>query len=129
MENLRGENSDLGLMRGILQPRGLCEVYPKPVASALVFAGHFGGGMAELLLYVALVDFGRGGEAGRGDVRRCKRVFLVGLARHRECFDDVGQVVIKSADFALPILSCVLNAYRLDRKRNLSYLFCEYNRD
>ena len=37
---------------------------PPSREAALVAAGHFGGGMAELALDVGLVDFGRGGEAG-----------------------------------------------------------------
>lgn len=35
---------------------------------------------------------------GRGDVRSCKRVLLLELARHRECSDDVGQAIIKRAN-------------------------------
>lgn len=46
------------------EPRGFGEIDPKTVAPALVLAGHLGAGMAELLLDVALVDLGRGGEAG-----------------------------------------------------------------
>jgi hypothetical protein len=34
----------------------------------LVAAGHFGGGVAELLLHIAFIDLGRRGEAG---ARRC----------------------------------------------------------
>lgn len=44
---------------GVSQPRRFCEVDPKPVAPALVFARHLRTGMAELLLHVALVDLGR----------------------------------------------------------------------
>ena len=46
------------------ESRRLGEIDPEPVAAALVAAGHFGRGVAELLLDVALVDLGRGGEAG-----------------------------------------------------------------
>ena len=46
------------------QARRLGEIDPEPVAATLVAAGHFGGGVAELLLHIALVDLGRGGEAG-----------------------------------------------------------------
>ena len=46
------------------KPRRLGQIDPEPVAAALVAPGHFGRGVAELLLHVALVDLGRGGEAG-----------------------------------------------------------------
>jgi len=36
----------------------------QPVAPALIAAGHFGRGMAELLLDIALIDLSREGEAG-----------------------------------------------------------------
>ena len=42
----------------------LGEIDPEPVATALVAPGHFSGDVAELLLHIALVDLGRGGEAG-----------------------------------------------------------------
>ena len=45
-----------------LEP-GVAPPVPEPVAPALIFAGHFGGDMSELLLHIPLVDFGRGGEA------------------------------------------------------------------
>ena len=41
-----------------------CEVDTKAVAAALVAAGHFGAGVAEMFLHVALIDLGVGGEAG-----------------------------------------------------------------
>lgn len=41
-----------------LEPRGLGEVHPEPVASALIPAGHLGAGVAELLLDMTLVDLG-----------------------------------------------------------------------
>lgn len=48
--------------RGLLSLKpGLAQADPKLVAMALVFSGHFGGGMAKLLLHVVLVDLGRGG--------------------------------------------------------------------
>ena len=47
-----------------LQSRGLRQIDPEPVSAALVTAGHFGRGMAELFLHMALVDLCRGGEAG-----------------------------------------------------------------
>ena len=43
---------------------GLGEIDTKPVESALAAAGHLGRSVTQLLLYIALVDFGRGGEAG-----------------------------------------------------------------
>ncbi len=42
----------------------LCEIDAEAIAAALVCARHLGRGMAELLLHVAFVDLGRGGEAG-----------------------------------------------------------------
>ena len=47
-----------------LQPCSLRKVDREPIASALVAAGHFGAGVAEMLLDVGLLDLGRGGEAG-----------------------------------------------------------------
>src|SRR5271170_1572856 len=46
------------------EPGRFGEIDPEPVAAALVTPGHFGRDVAELLLDVALVDLGRGGEAG-----------------------------------------------------------------
>lgn len=54
----------LAASRQALKTRGLGEVDPESVAPALVAAGHLGGGVAEVLLDVALVDLGRGGEPG-----------------------------------------------------------------
>src|SRR5271156_6149590 len=59
----RGRRSTAASRRR-LQPRRLGEIDPKPVAAALVAPGHFGGGVAELLLHPAFVDLGGGGEAG-----------------------------------------------------------------
>ena len=59
------------------QARRLGQIDPEPVAAALVAPGHFGGGVAELLLHVALVDLGRGGEAG---AQRMAREFPLPLA-------------------------------------------------
>jgi hypothetical protein len=42
----------------------LVRVDQKPIAPSLVVAGHLGGRMPELLLYIALKDLGRGGESG-----------------------------------------------------------------
>ena len=42
----------------------LGEIDAEPVSSALVSACHLGGGMAELLLHMALIDLCGGGEAG-----------------------------------------------------------------
>ena len=49
---------------GVLESARLGEIDPEPIAPALVFAGHLGAGVAERLLHIALVDLGRGGEAG-----------------------------------------------------------------
>ena len=46
------------------QPGCFCQIDPESVASSLIASGHLGAGVAELLLDVALVDLGRGGEAG-----------------------------------------------------------------
>jgi hypothetical protein len=43
---------------------GLCEIDTKPVAPALVEGCQLGRSLDQLLLPIALVDFGRGGEAG-----------------------------------------------------------------
>lgn len=43
---------------GFLEPRRLCQIHPESVTAALIFARHLRGGMAELLLHIALVDFG-----------------------------------------------------------------------
>lgn len=50
--------------RGLSEPPRLGKVGPEPIASALIFAGHLGRGMAEMLLHVALLDVGRRGKAG-----------------------------------------------------------------
>ena len=47
-----------------LQPRGLGEIDLEPVAFALIAAGHFGAGVAEVLLHMRFLDLRRGGEAG-----------------------------------------------------------------
>jgi hypothetical protein len=46
-----------------LQSGRLCEVDCKAVALALVAAGHFGAGVAEMLLNVRFLNLGGGGEA------------------------------------------------------------------
>ena len=54
------------LLRSAGQGRGLLplqsarfgEIDPKPIASALIFAGHLGRGVAELLLHIAFLDVG-----------------------------------------------------------------------
>ena len=46
------------------QAGGLGEVDAEAIATALVAAGHFGAGVAELFLHIALVDLGGGGQAG-----------------------------------------------------------------
>ena len=46
-----------------LQSRRRGEIDAKTVSPSLVTAGHFRRGMAELLLHISLVDFGRGGQA------------------------------------------------------------------
>ena len=53
-----------GPIGGVSEAGGLGQIDTKTVATALVAAGHFRAGVAELLLDVALVDLGRGGEAG-----------------------------------------------------------------
>ena len=45
-----------------LKARGFCKIYTEAVAASLIAAGHFGGGVAEVFLDVALVHFGRTGE-------------------------------------------------------------------
>ena len=50
--------------RATLQPRGLGEVDCEPVAFALVAAGHFGAGVAEMPLDVGFLDLRGGREAG-----------------------------------------------------------------
>ena len=47
-----------------LQPRRLGEIDPEPIAFALIAAGHFGAGVAEVLLHVRFLDLRRRGEAG-----------------------------------------------------------------
>ena len=47
-----------------LEAGRLGEVDREPVAFALVAAGHFGAGVAEVLLHVGLLDLGGRGEAG-----------------------------------------------------------------
>jgi hypothetical protein len=42
----------------------LGEIDAETIAPALVFSGHFGVRVAELLLHIAFVGLGRGGEAG-----------------------------------------------------------------
>lgn len=45
--------------QGAFRARCLGEINAEPIAPALVFAGHFGALVAELLLHIALVDLGR----------------------------------------------------------------------
>ena len=47
-----------------LQPGRLSEIDLESVALALVAAGHFSAGVAEMFLNVGLLDLGGGGEAG-----------------------------------------------------------------
>ena len=47
-----------------LEAGRLGEVDCEPVAFALVAPGHFGAGVAKMLLDVGLLDLGRGGQAG-----------------------------------------------------------------
>ena len=63
------------------QACGLGEIDAEPVAPALVAAGHLGAGVAELLLDVALVDLGGGGEAG---AQRMSGEFLLPLRLRRD---------------------------------------------
>lgn len=42
----------------LLQATGLGEIDAESISSALIPAGHFGRGMAELPLHIALVDLG-----------------------------------------------------------------------
>ena len=51
-------------VRLYLKARSRCQIHSKPVAAALVAAGHFGGCMAEMFLNVALVDLGGAGQTG-----------------------------------------------------------------
>ena len=53
------------------------EIDPEPVAPALIAAGHFRRGVAEMLLDVTFVDLGRRGEAG---AQRVPGEFLKPLA-------------------------------------------------
>ena len=56
--------ADIAASRLTLKPSRLCKVDREPVALALVTTGHFGAGVAQMLLNVGLLDLGRGGEAG-----------------------------------------------------------------
>src|ERR1700733_5045128 len=47
-----------------VKPRRLGEVDREPIAFALVASGHFGAGVAEMLLDMGLLDLGRGSQAG-----------------------------------------------------------------
>ncbi|CCV09577.1 hypothetical protein MESS2_p70011 [Mesorhizobium metallidurans STM 2683] len=49
--------------RGFSQPGRLGEIDPEAVTPPLIPTGHLGAGMAELLLHIAFIDLGRGGEA------------------------------------------------------------------
>src|SRR3984957_160991 len=65
---LAGEPAAVGARQGAsrspLKPRGFGEVDLEPVAFALVAAGDFCAGVAEMLLDMGLLDRGRGGQAG-----------------------------------------------------------------
>lgn len=52
-----------GGVGAFLQSGRFGEVGAEPISPALVFAGHLGRGVAELLLDVAFFDFCRGGKA------------------------------------------------------------------
>ena len=83
-----------------LQPRRLGEIDPEPVAPTLVAAGHFGGGVAELLLDPALVDLGGRGQAGAQRVSgELVPPFALGqiaahARRHRGSLDQPGDVLV-----------------------------------
>ena len=82
------------------EARRLGEIDAKAVAAALIAAGHFGGGVAEVLLHIALVDLGGRGEAS---AQRMPRECLLPLAlgqvaanasRERGTFDQPGDVPV-----------------------------------
>ena len=47
-----------------LQPCSFGQIYPEPVAAALISAGHFDGRVTKLLLDIPLVDYGVCGKPG-----------------------------------------------------------------
>ncbi|MET3778153.1 hypothetical protein ABID20_003740 [Rhizobium alvei] len=50
--------------RGEIEPGRFSEIHPETVTPALITAGHFGAGVAELFLDIALIDLRRRGKAG-----------------------------------------------------------------
>lgn len=56
-------SQSLGAGAGISsQPRRLCQIDTEAATPALVAAGHFGAGMAELFLHISFIDFGTAGQ-------------------------------------------------------------------
>jgi hypothetical protein len=49
--------------RGGLKPRSLGQIHPKSIPPALIAARHLSRSMAKLLLNIALINLGGGGEA------------------------------------------------------------------
>ena len=48
-----------GARGGDLQSRSFRQIYPEAIPATLIFTGHLGAGMAELLLDVSLIDLRR----------------------------------------------------------------------
>ena len=83
-----------------LEPRGLGEIDPKAVAFPLVAAGHFGAGVAEVLLHMRLLDLRRGGEAGAQRMA-AEGAFALALGeiaanprRQRAFLDEAGDMLV-----------------------------------
>lgn len=53
-----------GEERGLSEPGRLGQIDPEAVTPPLVLAGHLRRGVAKLLLHIALINLGRGSEAG-----------------------------------------------------------------
>ena len=83
-----------------LQPGRLRQIDLEPIALALISAGHFGAGVAEMLLNVSLLNLGGGGEAGAQRVaaeRQATLAFgkIAAQARgERACLDKPDDVLV-----------------------------------
>jgi hypothetical protein len=88
-------NVQLELVVVGLESCRLCQVHCEPLAGLAVAAGHLGGGMAELALYVSFVDGRRRGEA------RAQR--MAREQRHTFGFGQIGaQACLHRAGFDQP---------------------------
>lgn len=89
---------------GPSKPRRPGEIDPEAIAAALIFAGHFRTGMAELLLDVTLVYFGRGRKAG---TQRMAREYLGRITLAQISANTGGKCRLLDETCHLPVIQSV----------------------